>query len=131
MSGPTKKYAGAGKKTTGPSLPVILQQPQSHSLDLEHYNQTDLCHPSFKRKKQIQNCKQAFIFSRFASYHKILGSLGVYLNNRGIIINFKIETTRGRLIILRECTSKNLQLKKESTKACKNFLQHICEWERK
>jgi hypothetical protein len=39
------------------------------------------------------------------------------LNYWGIIIDFKVETTRWRLIILRECTSKNLHnLRRKPTK---------------
>ena len=77
MKNPTKKIISCRDKATGPSLPVILQQPQSHSLGLAHYNQTNLHRPSFKRRRQIKNCKQASIF--FAECNKNSWVIGCLL----------------------------------------------------
>lgn len=109
------------KKEHSTNLPDPKLQLQRHSLVLEHCNQTGQDHPSRIKRNNLHR-------NRINTTESVINCQEKYLDNGGIIVDFIVETTRWRFVVLRESTSKNLyqvrsMLEKEKEYPMKSIVQ--------
>lgn len=107
------------KREHSTNLPDPKLQLQRHSLVLGHCNQIDQDHPSRIKRHNLQR-------NRINTTDSVINCQGKYLDNGGVIVDFIVEATRWRFVVLRESTSKNLyQVRSMLAKENENLVKSI------